>query len=122
MRIQFKPRVLQLIPESEAEASELATWKARHDGFVFALAADGDNGARLTGLGPRPQACREPINVYSANRDPRIRIIANFAPTPFTLDGMHYACVEAFWQSLRFPPEERAHRRARRWRGQARVE
>jgi predicted NAD-dependent protein-ADP-ribosyltransferase YbiA (DUF1768 family) len=107
MRVQFNPDTLILVPDSDAEASELAAWKARHDGFVFALAADAGSGARLTTLGPRAEACREPINVYSANPDPRIRIIANFAPTPFTLDGMRYACVEAFWQSLRFPLDER---------------
>ena len=36
-----------------------------------------------------------------------IRLIANFASTPFELDGTTYACVEAFWQSLRFPVAER---------------
>ena len=35
-------------------------------------------------------------------------MIANFATTPFELDGVRYASVEAFWQSLRFPVEERA--------------
>ena len=50
--------------------------------------------------------CRTPINVTSGSPDP-IRLIANFALTPFELDGVRYACVEAFWQSLRFPPEER---------------
>ncbi len=51
-------------------------------------------------------ACREPINVTSMSPEP-IRLIANFAPTPFELDGIRYSCVEAFWQSLRFPANER---------------
>ena len=29
--------------------------------------------------------------------------------SPFELDGARYASVESFWQSLRFPPAERAH-------------
>jgi hypothetical protein len=107
MRIELKSDVLVLVPDSAAEAAELAAWKARHEGFVFALTDNEGSGASLAALGPREDACREPINVHSGNPDPRIRIIANFAPTPFTLDGARYACVEAFWQSLRFPPEER---------------
>jgi predicted NAD-dependent protein-ADP-ribosyltransferase YbiA (DUF1768 family) len=108
MQVRFRNGAAVLAPETEAERRELAAWAARHDGFVFALDGDGSGGARLAPLGPRAEACREPINVYSANPDPRIAIVANFAPTPFTLDGMRYACVEAFWQSLRFPQEERA--------------
>src|SRR6185437_9905823 len=98
---------LVLVPESEAERTALAAWRAAHDDFAFALRPDADDGVTLVGLGPRLEACREPINVTSMSPEP-IRLIANFAPTPFELDGMHYACVEAFWQSLRFPPEERA--------------
>jgi predicted NAD-dependent protein-ADP-ribosyltransferase YbiA (DUF1768 family) len=50
---------------------------------------------------------REPINVVSHSPDPLVRLIANFAPTPFVLDGKTYACVEAFWQSLRFDDADR---------------
>jgi predicted NAD-dependent protein-ADP-ribosyltransferase YbiA (DUF1768 family) len=64
------------------------------------------SGVSLRALGPQAEACREPINVTSDSPDP-IRLIANFAPTPFELHGMSYACVEAFWQSLRFPLAER---------------
>lgn len=107
MRVALKVGHLVLIPDDADETATLAGWKAAHDGFVFALAANDGSGANLASLGPRAEACREPINVHSGNPDPRISIIANFAPTPFTLDGVRYACVEAFWQSLRFPPEER---------------
>lgn len=37
-----------------------------------------------------------------------MREMANFAATPFELDGMRYTSVESFWQSLRFPMAERA--------------
>ncbi|MCC6887779.1 MAG: NADAR family protein [Hyphomicrobiales bacterium] len=107
MQVRLKSDVLVLVPETDDEAAALSAWKAAREGFVFALTADAGPGAGCVALGPRNQACREPINVHSENPDPRIAIIANFAPTPFLLDGERYACVEAFWQSLRFPHEER---------------
>ena len=98
---------LVLVPENEEEREALASWRAAHDDFAFAMQPNAGTGATLVGLGPRQEACREPINVTSASPDP-IRLIANFAPAPFDLDGVRYACVEAFWQSLRFPADRRA--------------
>jgi predicted NAD-dependent protein-ADP-ribosyltransferase YbiA (DUF1768 family) len=107
MRTLLQRDCLVLVPESEDEQAALASWRAARDDFAFALAPNSGTGATLTALGPRAEACREPINVTSTSPDP-IRLIANFAPTPFDLDGVRYACVEAFWQSLRFPAAERA--------------
>jgi predicted NAD-dependent protein-ADP-ribosyltransferase YbiA (DUF1768 family) len=107
MKTLLQPNDLVLVPENEAERAALAAWKAAHDGFAFATIENSGPGATLTALGPRVEACREPINVTSSSPDP-VRLIANFAPTPFELDGERYACVEAFWQSLRFPLAERA--------------
>src|SRR5262249_1134403 len=107
MKTLLQPNGLVLVPESDEERSALATWKAAHDGFAFAAAENSGAGATFTAFGPRAEAGREPINVTSFSPDP-IRLIANFAPTPFELDGERYACVEAFWQSLRFPLEERS--------------
>ncbi len=107
MKVRLKSDAVVLIADTEEDAAEIATWKEQRRGFVFVLANYRGAGAHLAALGPQPQACREPINVQSGNPDPQIRLIANLAPTPLTLDGVHYACVEAFWQSLRFPPEER---------------
>jgi predicted NAD-dependent protein-ADP-ribosyltransferase YbiA (DUF1768 family) len=107
MRTLLQANRLVLIPETEDEREALASWRAAHEGFVFASQPNSGEGAMLASLGPRPQACREPINVTSTSPDP-IRLISNFAPTPFGLDAVHYACVEAFWQSLRFPEQERA--------------
>jgi predicted NAD-dependent protein-ADP-ribosyltransferase YbiA (DUF1768 family) len=106
MKTLLQPNGLVLVPEGDEERAALAAWKAAHDGFAFAAVENPGAGATLTALGPRAEACREPINVTSFSPDP-IRLIANFAPTPFDLDGERYACVEAFWQSLRFPIEER---------------
>src|SRR5262245_28528042 len=107
MKTLLQPDGLVLVPESEEERAGLAAWKAAHAGFAFAAVENSGAGATLTALGPVAEARREPINVTSDSPDP-IRLIANFAPTPFELDGERYACVEAFWQSLRFPAGERA--------------
>jgi predicted NAD-dependent protein-ADP-ribosyltransferase YbiA (DUF1768 family) len=106
MKTLLQANRLLLVPENADEEAALTAWKARHCDIVFAQKPDAEGGAMLSSLGRRADACREPINVTSKSPEP-IRLIANFAPTPFTLDGMHYACVEAFWQALRFPPEER---------------
>jgi predicted NAD-dependent protein-ADP-ribosyltransferase YbiA (DUF1768 family) len=108
MKTLLKPDGRVLVPETDDERAAFTEWKSAHDDFAFALVADGGTGAILRPLGPRAEACREPINVWSGSRDPQIRLIANFASTPFELDDMLYASVESFWQSLRFPQAERA--------------
>ena len=106
MKTLLEPNRLVLMPEDELEQLELASWKKQHDDFVFIQGWDPSHGAMLVALGPRQEACREPINITSASPYPA-NLIANFAPTPFVLDGARYACVEAFWQALRFPLSER---------------
>ena len=106
MKTLLQANRLVLVPESEDEQVALSSWRTRHNNFVFAQSPKATDGATLVSLGPRVEACREPINVTSRSPDP-VRLIANFAPTPFILDDAHYACVEAFWQALRFPPDER---------------
>src|SRR5262245_29080037 len=106
MKTLLQPDGLVLVPDTDEERAALAAWKAAHAGFAFAAVDNSGTGATLAALGPQAEACREPINVTSGSPDP-IRLIANFAPTPFELDGERYACVEAFWQSLRFPLAER---------------
>jgi len=107
MKVLLQRKATVLISESEDERASLEDWRAFHDDFVFRVNASSSKGVALIALGPHAEACREPINVTSMSPLP-IRLIANFAPTPFELDGVRYACVEAFWQSLRFPIEERA--------------
>ncbi len=103
MKVLLKERLLVVVPESLDEAERLAAWKASHAGHVLHAHVAGGAGLALHGLGPRADACREPVNVSSRSADPAVRLIGNFAATPFTLDGREYACVEAFWQSLKFP-------------------
>jgi predicted NAD-dependent protein-ADP-ribosyltransferase YbiA (DUF1768 family) len=107
MKTILQPLHIILIPESEEEQAALAAWRAAHTDFVFATVKNSGIGATLKGLGPRDEACREPINVTSTSPHP-IYWISNFAPSPFELDGFSYSSVESFWQSLRFPSEERS--------------
>ncbi len=50
------------------------------------------------------------INVGSNESDPRSRLLSNFARTPFVLDGVRYASVEAFIQALKVPDADEQER------------
>jgi predicted NAD-dependent protein-ADP-ribosyltransferase YbiA (DUF1768 family) len=109
MRVIFKSNHLILVPQSEDEAHSLAAWRAGQDGRVYQARSESGRGLALRDLGPREQACQVPINVWSKSPDPLIRLISNFATTPFELDGRRYRSVESFWQSLTSDePGERA--------------
>jgi hypothetical protein len=45
----------------------------------------------------------ESVNIYSRAADPVGRLLSNFAPTPFELDGLRYGSVEGFYSSLFWP-------------------
>jgi predicted NAD-dependent protein-ADP-ribosyltransferase YbiA (DUF1768 family) len=45
------------------------------------------------------------LNVYSRSDEEIGRLMSNFAPTPFALDGVSYGSVEGFYVSLRFLDE-----------------
>jgi predicted NAD-dependent protein-ADP-ribosyltransferase YbiA (DUF1768 family) len=107
MKVRLKPGLLIVTAESPEERDALAAWSQPLDGHVFALRLQDAQTVRLTDLGSRADACREPINVTSRSADPAIQLISNFAHTPFELDGLPYASVEAFWQGLKFPDEPR---------------
>src|SRR5262249_25503367 len=91
------------------EERSLAEWKVDQSGHVLYALPTRGSGQAFSGLGPRPDACREPINITSKVADEGLRLISNFALAPFFLDGRHYASVEGFWQGLKFADEaERA--------------
>jgi len=48
-----------------------------------------------------PQAAK-PGEVILSKRN-ELGILSNFAATPFTLHGVHYASVEGFWQMMLYP-------------------
>ena len=51
----------------------------------------------------------EPLNIFSRSDEPLGRALSNFAHTPFELDGVKYASVEAFYQGLKYlDPVKRA--------------
>jgi hypothetical protein len=110
MKVRLKDGLLIVTALTPDERDELGDWAGQADGHVFALLRQPDwQTLRLTDLGPRAHACREPINVTSRSPDP-IVLISTFAHTPFELDGQRYAGVEGFWQSPKFsdPAKQRA--------------
>jgi predicted NAD-dependent protein-ADP-ribosyltransferase YbiA (DUF1768 family) len=103
VRAILKQGLLVLVPEDEHEAAQLAEWKKEHEDHAFLLHRSETTALEFGNLGPRADACREPINVVSDSPDPTIRPIGNFSPAPFDLDRERYASVESFWQGLKFP-------------------
>lgn len=114
MRIVLKDGLVVLIPQSDGDLFALAQWKSAHADHVLTVRADQPDvsAVELHDLGPRAEACREPLNVVSTSADPLARIISNLATTPFELDGRRYLSVESFWQGLKFPSEAERRRLA----------
>jgi predicted NAD-dependent protein-ADP-ribosyltransferase YbiA (DUF1768 family) len=102
MKILIKPHHIILVPESPTETEAIASWNDSRSGHAFELQGTSGPGIALRDLGPKSEACNEPIAVWSKSPDPAVRLISNFAATPFELDGMIYQSVESFWQSLKF--------------------
>lgn len=119
MKALLKRGVIVLVPEAEDEPEAFAAWREAATDHVFVLHAQPRGGTVLHDLGPREEACREPLNVGYRSPDWRITLISNFAPTPFELDGRVYASVEGFWQGLKFPAEADRRRIAQLYAGTA---
>jgi hypothetical protein len=105
MRALLKDDLLVLIPDPDDDRVATLRWMAAHADHAFVARPQGERGIVLRDLGPRVEACREPINVLSSSKDESIRLISNLAHTPFELDGRSYASIEGFWQGLKFPAE-----------------
>lgn len=118
VRTILKDDVIVLAPDCEADAARLEAYASVRAGDVFELGRAGERGIVLRRLGPRPEACREPINISSRVANEAWRPIGNLAHTPFELDGRAYASIEGFWQGLKFPAE-RARARVAELHGQA---
>ncbi len=110
MKVLLKQQTLILVPETEAERAELGERKAVRTSHVFYVLTHNGEGMALGDLGPREEVANEPINISSTCTHPAGRLISNFAATPFTLDSRDYACVEAFWQGLKFAKESERRR------------
>jgi predicted NAD-dependent protein-ADP-ribosyltransferase YbiA (DUF1768 family) len=44
---------------------------------------------------------QQPLIIAYYDGDSEVRLLSNFATTPFVLDDISYLCVEGFWQSLK---------------------
>ncbi|MAZ49543.1 MAG: hypothetical protein CME65_13365 [Halobacteriovoraceae bacterium] len=53
-----------------------------------------------------PQGGTKDVSVILSKRN-ELGILSNFAKTPFVLDGKRYPGVEGFWQSLKFPENDK---------------
>ena len=109
MKIDFRKRLLTIEPDGDTTATAVA-WLAAHAGQAFQLHGKGGV-LRLHALGPKAEASREPLNITSRSPEP-LRLISNFAHTPFVLDGLDDASVEGFWQGLKSPDEANRRRLA----------
>ncbi|MEK7483999.1 MAG: NADAR family protein, partial [Planctomycetota bacterium] len=93
--------------ETEEERTTVTSWVLPKKEEVFLLKSQDAQTFLFQRLGPRLEICQEPINVGSRSTDPRICLISNFARAPFELSGRYYESVEAFWQGLKFPDEDK---------------
>jgi len=118
MRVIFKPGMLVVSPENEAERRAFSLWRDQARGHVLYFDGGTDKGGALHDLGLREDACREPIDIASNQADARWRLVGNLAETPFILHARRYASVEGFWQSLKVESEADRDRVGGLW-GQA---
>ncbi len=100
--LTLKETYLIVVPETPEARIAVHEWKTRLHGHVFHVRADGGAGIAFQDLGAKEVVCNQPINITSAHPDKDIRLIGNFADTPFELDGVAYRSIEGFWQGLKF--------------------
>jgi predicted NAD-dependent protein-ADP-ribosyltransferase YbiA (DUF1768 family) len=100
MRVRLTTQRVVIVPDSVDDRDLIERLMVERNGHAFRAFPSG-GAAVLEPIGPYSEVYRVPINVTSRHRDPSIRLISNFAATPFELDGEEYASVEGFWQSLR---------------------
>jgi predicted NAD-dependent protein-ADP-ribosyltransferase YbiA (DUF1768 family) len=109
MRVIFKSGVLIFATETDEERTQLSAWREAAQGHVFYFDGGSVKGGALHDLGPRDEACREPINIVYDNAD-HWQPISNLAETPFTFAKRSYASIEGFWQGLKFDSEDERRR------------
>lgn len=89
MRVILRCGAIVVVPETGSpDAGQVWAWP----GHVFRADRRG-GGLVLTDLGSAEDVLAEPINVTFRHPPPGIRLISNFAETPFDLHGQRYASV-----------------------------
>jgi predicted NAD-dependent protein-ADP-ribosyltransferase YbiA (DUF1768 family) len=106
MICKFSASEIVLIPQVNDERDAIADWLGEHGDHVFAVLLKQWNGLIFTSLGRRSEwQGAEPLNIVYDKTPAPFNLISNLAPTPFVMDGAHYASVEGFWQGLKFPDD-----------------
>lgn len=106
MKINATKDRIVLIPESDSERELMASITQSHDKLIFQL-QHAEPGIALVNLGSPEEACNMAINVLYSSEAKAVQLISNLGHTPFLMDGIQYASVEAFWQGLKFAEHER---------------
>ncbi|RME92491.1 MAG: DUF1768 domain-containing protein [Bacteroidetes bacterium] len=106
MKIKETIGRILLVPESAEEQAVLHSIRQAHENLIFQLQRE-EEGISLINLGPKEVACNVAINILYGSESESISLISNLGHTPFVMDGVQYASVEAFWQSLKFGEVER---------------
>jgi hypothetical protein len=84
MRALFKDAILILVADSDEERSHVRDFVDKRKSHVFVLAERHDRAIALRDLGPREEACREPVDIGS-HAKAAYALISNLAATPFEL-------------------------------------
>jgi predicted NAD-dependent protein-ADP-ribosyltransferase YbiA (DUF1768 family) len=92
--------------ETSDEQAQLEILTKEQNERIFQLQKTKE-GISFFNLGPKETACNLAINVLFSSEDKQVQLISNLGHTPFEMDGIEYACVEAFWQSLKFEEVKR---------------
>jgi predicted NAD-dependent protein-ADP-ribosyltransferase YbiA (DUF1768 family) len=103
MQVKLEDGTVLLVAETEAERRELAAWAEVRADRLFRLTPARGTAVRLTDLGSHARLDEPALNITWDAAPKPFDLIANLAPTPFELDGRHYASVEGFWQGLKLP-------------------
>lgn len=80
---RFNKGHLVLTAETDEEAQRLAAWTPGYSEHAFHLRMQGARTLLLKDLGPKPDACRKPINALFNAPDGKVRLISNLAHTNF---------------------------------------
>ena len=107
MPVIVKPGALVLAAATEDGNAQFTAWRGATQGRMSYFEGGPAKRGALQDLGPREDACREPITIAHGNADRRLQI-GNLAETPFTMRGETYASIERVWQGLKFAAEDGA--------------